>query len=305
MKKKILLLISMLAVSFVLAGCGDEEELFDYDAQEAANYCVTESGKYISISADEQTYEYFLNEDASITGITDGGISAIKAFNSMINDFGQFVGYGDAYEIEEYDDSIIVAIEAECEDADVIIKMTLIDNSYEYDYLLDAYMKSYDADESTAASALRELGVYPFKLSECEVSEDQTTGELLKDAGVNTIIGMATVFLVLIFIAFVISLLKYAPGIVSFFNIKERRARRKTADNSDEEMEDTDESDEETVTNNIVSVTDAETGESMMDNSELVAVIAAAVSTYSADSQPVYVNYPSNDKLIVRPRRRR
>ena len=36
-----------------------------------------------------------------------------------------------------------------------------------------------------------------------------TTGEIMKNAGLNTLLGMGIVFVVLIFIAFIISLFKY------------------------------------------------------------------------------------------------
>ena len=41
------------------------------------------------------------------------------------------------------------------------------------------------------------------------VSADYSTGEILQKAGLNTILGMGTVFVVLIFLSFVIYLLKF------------------------------------------------------------------------------------------------
>ena len=45
------------------------------------------------------------------------------------------------------------------------------------------------------------------------------------------------------------------------------------------------------------------TGESVMNDSELVAVITAAVAAASA-GQNAYTTYPSKDKLVTRPIRR-
>lgn len=307
MKKKILLLISMLAVSFAFTGCGNDTELFDYDEQEAADFCVLADAEYMGIANDELQYKYLIESGESLGLATEEDIAILEVFHDMIENYGEFVSFGDTYEIEEYDDSIIVAIDATCEDADVVIKSTVVDNSAQYEYLKKYYADSNGISEDEAASALKSGGIYPYTISECEVSEDVTTGDLLKDAGVNTLIGMVTVFAVLIFIAFIISLLKYAPMLVKSFSKEAREAKKAAKTEASDTPEDTKtvSEEEETVTNKIVSITDAGTGENVMDNSELVAVIAAAVNAYSADGQPAYVNYPSNDKLIVRSRRRR
>lgn len=310
MKKKILLLISMLAVSFAFTGCGNDTELFDYDEQEVADFCVYIDAEYMSIASDELQYNYLIESGVSLGIATEEEIAVLEVLHDMADNYGEFLNFGETYEIEEYDDSIIVSIDAVCEDADVVIKSTVVDNSAQYEYLTKYYADSYGISEDEAASILKENGIYPYTISECEVSEDSSTGELLKSAGVNTLIGMVTVFVVLIFIAFIISLLKYAPMLVESFSKEAREAKKAARSEASDTPEDTETktetvSEEETVTNNIVSITDAGTGESVMDNGELVAVIAAAVNAYSADGQPAYVNYPSNDKLIVRSRRRR
>ena len=53
----------------------------------------------------------------------------------------------------------------------------------------------------------------------------------------------------------------------------------------------------------IVDIVKTETGESVMNDSELVAVITAAVAAASA-GQNAYTTYPSKDKLVTRPIRR-
>lgn len=58
--------------------------------------------------------------------------------------------------------------------------------------------------------------------------ESYSIGEILKKAGLNTVLGMGTVFAVLIFISFLISLLKYVP---MFF---ERKEKPRTENISDE-----------------------------------------------------------------------
>ncbi len=45
-----------------------------------------------------------------------------------------------------------------------------------------------------------------------DVSAHYSTGEILEKAGLNTVLGMGTVFVVLIFISFIISSVKYIPA---------------------------------------------------------------------------------------------
>ena len=310
MKKKILLLISMLAVSFAFTGCGTEDELFEYDAQEAAEFCVTADTEFISIAENELQYNYLVDVGTSVSGITEEYVDAVEVFHTSKENYGAFVSFGNTYEIEEFDDSIVVSIDAEYENADVVIKTTVVDNSAQYEYALNLYMESYGYTEDEAAELLASSGIYPYAVSECEISEDLSMGALLKSAGTNTIIGMVTVFIVLIFIAFIISLLKYAPKLVDSVTKAREEKKANKADAEEpvtERMAPESKPAGDTVTREIVSITDAGTGENVMDNGELVAVISAAVDAYMTETpvQPAYVNYPSNDKLIVRSLRRR
>ncbi len=128
----------------------------------------------------------------------------------------------------------------------------------------------------------------------------------MKAAGTNTLIGMCTVFVILIFISFIISLLKYVPMLFD----KETRTARKASKEAEKTAEKTDDvvSEQESPqeTEKIVDIVNTETGESVMDDSQLVAVITAAVAAYSSagGTQTVFVNYPSNDKLIAHKIRR-
>lgn len=84
-----------------------------------------------------------------------------------------------------------------------------------------------------------------------------TTGEKMEKAALNTLIGMGTVFVVLIFISFIISLLKYV---------------NKIGQKSNKEVE-TKEAEAQGVDNAIAQIVSSE-----MDDLELVAVITAAIA---------------------------
>lgn len=56
-------------------------------------------------------------------------------------------------------------------------------------------------------------GVYQYLPEEMVVSAVYSKAELMKQAGMNTLLGMGTVFVVLIFISFIISLFKFLPAL--------------------------------------------------------------------------------------------
>ena len=99
-------------------------------------------------------------------------------------------------------------------------------------------------------------------------------------AGMNTLMGMGIVFIVLIVISLVISLLKYIPDIID----KLTKSRKETSKES------------QTI-ENVVSINESKE-ESLMDDSELVAVITAAIM--AAESETI-----QKGGLVVRSIRRR
>ena len=96
----------------------------------------------------------------------------------------------------------------------------------------------------------------------------------------NTLLGMGTVFVVLIFISLIISLFRYVPG------IEERlKGRKKTED--------------EGISNEVPQIIrDVESDEGLMADEELVALITAAIMAYRGGDSA------SRDRLVVRSIRR-
>lgn len=115
----------------------------------------------------------------------------------------------------------------------------------------------------------------PYSLTQIVVSTQYSMGELMKMAGMNTLMGMGVVFLVLIFISFVISLFKYLPG---------NRAKKPA------------EKEEKPKAPAAAPVAVPAASENLMDNQELVAVITAAVIAAHGSA----ANIVSSDKLVVR-----
>ena len=113
-----------------------------------------------------------------------------------------------------------------------------------------------------------------YNLEGAAINALYTTGEKMEKAVMNTVIGMVTVFIVLIFISFIISLLKYVNKIGAKKEPEEKAS--------------------EGVDNAISQIVTAEENET--DDLELVAVITAAIAASEGTS---------SDGLVVRSIKRR
>lgn len=102
-----------------------------------------------------------------------------------------------------------------------------------------------------------------FDMSACTLNVDETFGDLMGRAGLNTLIGMMTVFTVLILISLIISLFKFIPNIQNAFKKKENVPAQVTSEAKE---------------------VAAPVEEELADDTELVAVIAAAIAAYEGTS---------------------
>ena len=113
-----------------------------------------------------------------------------------------------------------------------------------------------------------------FSLENGAINPSYTTGQKMSKAVMNTIIGMGTVFIVLIFISFIIGLFKY----ISVFENKKKAKNDASAD-------------AQGVNNAIAQIVSNEEQDEEMDDLELVAVITAAIAASENTS---------TDGLVVR-----
>ena len=306
-KKKLLLIVSMLAVTFALAGCtsSDKKVEFKYDKKTLVQTVKDQAQQYMSMASVDEIYNYAVDEDASLDS-DESVVDAIKVFATLNEDYGDFVKFTSDYNVEEVDDKVAVSVYAQCTEKEAIVKATFVDNSVVYNFQKYNIMNQNQCSEEQADELLTSNGIYPYKISEFEVAANQTMADKMKDAGANTLIGMGIVFIALIFISFIISLLKFVPALLD----KETREKKKAekAKKLAEANANASEADDKTEADNapagIVDIVNTATGESVMDDSELVAVISAAVMAAQGGKTRVRVNYPSNDKLVVRPRKR-
>lgn len=101
-----------------------------------------------------------------------------------------------------------------------------------------------------------------FTMSACTFNVNETFGELMARAGLNTLLGMGTVFAVLILISLIISCFRFIPMIQEKFSKKAKAP----------------------VSAAPVQVQETVQEEEIADDTELVAVIAAAIAAYEGTS---------------------
>ena len=254
MKKRISLLICMLLMILSFTGCASEKAPLEYD--EASIEEVTEFLISYCMSTDEATVEEWksmnemelemqlINSDLPLTA--ESFIGALESWQAGIEECGAYIQHGE-YTYEASEDELEVTVPVLYENREATIVFLFDDNLY---------------------------------LESMTVNGEYALSEILQKAGLNTILGMGTVFSVLIFIAFIISLFKYISVIENA--LKNKKAKPAAKDKAEE----------------TTAVADAApvAAEESCDDLELVAVIAAAIAAAEGTS---------TDSFVVRSIRRR
>lgn len=185
MKKKISLLgLVLVLVLGLFTGCGrsDTTEYDQAELEQYADYII----QSFSMMSEENAASFqnvsdleldltLLNIGLPIT--SDNFLSMIDAWNSGVDECGAFVSRGD-YTMKTTNDGVRLTTEASFADRDASIEFAF--------------------DEKSNMESLT-------------VSASYTIGEILQKAGLNTVLGMGTTFVVLIFLSFIIWLLKFIP----------------------------------------------------------------------------------------------
>ena len=236
MKKKISLLGLILILVLSFTGCGKSESS-EYDQVTLDQYAefavqnfeamTTEQLDSFSNMRDLQLDSQLMTAGHPVDG--EDFLTMISSWEAAEEECGAYVEHGD-WTMEVKNDGVSLTSEAKYEnrDADIVF--------------------SFD-----------EKG----NMESMDVSAHYSTGEILEKAGLNTVLGMGTVFVVLIFISFIIYLLGYIP------KLQEKLA------NKDKKV---DEKKEAPVQAAPAPVAAAE------DDAELVAVIAAAIAAAEGTS---------------------
>lgn len=260
MKKK-LLVAALFAVMLCLSACSKEvvfPEKFDAEVYGNAAIEVTKGVLQMDTEAltifSKDAGDYISKDDLGFD--VDVYASACSGTLTAREEAGEPIGILDdiTYEVSGIEQDIVT----------VTIPVQFTDYVVDYEYTFNPNEKAeYNPYVTT------------YDLTQIVVSTRHTMGELMQEAGLNTLTGMGVVFIVLIFISFVISLFKYLPGSGA------KKQAKKEAEKSGA---------------STTASVQQPAAENLMNAQELVAVITAAVmAAGGSDSAMV-----SSDKLVVR-----
>ena len=245
----------MLLMILSFTGCASEKAPLEYD--EASIEEVTEFLISYCMSTDEATVEEWksMNEmelelqliNAGLPLTAESFIGAMDSWQAGIEECGAYIQHGE-YTYEASVDELEVTVPVLYENREATLSFVFDENLY---------------------------------LDSMTVNGEYSLGEILQKAGLNTILGMGTVFAVLIFIAFIISLFKYISVIENALKNKKSKPAVKS------------ETEEASVSAPAAA---SAVVEDVTDDLELVAVIAAAIAAAEGTS---------TDSFVVRSIRRR
>lgn len=261
MKKKISLLLCLLAATLCFTGCASTDTEVEYD--EAAVEQTTEFLIEYCNGADEDTIEQWksMPEFSMELQLTQAGLpftpesfqGALDSWTAGVEECGDYIEHGD-YTYEASADELKVTTDAKFEDRDATISFVFDENLY---------------------------------LDSMTVDAKFSIGEILKKAGLNTVLGMGTVFAVLIFISLIISLFKFIPAIENAFKKKPKEEKPAEAPKETDPVKE------------IV------IEEPVADDMELIAVISAAIAAAREESAAGQDGNVSLEGFVVRSIRRR
>lgn len=278
--KKFLVMLCTLTCIFGLTACDSEEELRASDIanmEKAELISANMVMPYLCTFSDDEMAEYYLDEynkdelkyvaesmfytflttygaelqDEGITYVYVDGtafMSGITSFNSAFETIGELEEVGEVSS-ELKKEGIVVTVE---------VVGTESNATAEFIYSNDIFL-------TLEAAAL---------------NPSATMGDLMTKAALNTLMGMGTVFAVLILISMLIS----AMGIIP--KLQEKAKQKKTVEASKDAKA-------ESVDNTIAQIIEKE---ELSDDLELVAVISAAIAAYEGSA--------STDGFVVRSVRR-
>ena len=244
MKKKISLVVAVLVLVLGLAGCGNAKTV-SYDKDTLSQSCdavfdIIESG---SITSDQITdmsdwnQGYLMAQFESQTGVqmeADSLATALEGWKASLEECGDYESHKD-YEFEATSTGVTVTAPA-----------TFSDRSADLEFVFDENMT----------------------LESFTVNAHYGMSEILEKAGLNTLLGMGTVFVMLIFMSFIISLIKYVPALLNGTSKKKKEEAPKAAP---------------------APAPAAAVEEEEVDDTELIAVIAAAIAAAEGTSTDGFV----------------
>ncbi|MCM1187855.1 MAG: OadG family protein [bacterium] len=261
----------MITCIFGLTACGEGKTLTDYEQQKVTMAEQMASQAIVPLFADylcddvwiRSTYggtglDEFTAEEVSYLceqtfGIQADGytlLSGVESFRSALETIGGITGTG--------------SVSAKISDKQIIVEVEVI-----------------GADKRADAEIIFSNDMF-LLLESASLNPRASMGELMGKAALNTLIGMGTVFAVLILISLIISCFSFIPKLQKALSGKKAE---------------TDEAEKAGIDNAVAQIAAQEEEPEESDDLELAAVIAAAVAAYEGTA--------STDGFVVRSIRRR
>ncbi|MCM1056723.1 MAG: OadG family protein [Firmicutes bacterium] len=259
MKKKLLAYVCMIACVFGLTACGEGEGMTAYEqsrvdsAGDASAAVVSLFNDYLCNDVPFAVAEMETNEEIEYLceqyfGIMVEGnavVTGVQSFESGLNTIGSITGTGEA-EVKLDGKQIIVELPVTGEKQDAVAEIVFSNDLF-------------------------------MRLESVALNPTASMGQLMAKAAMNTLIGMCTVFAVLILISLIISCFRF---INKAQDAAAKRALAKIGDSG------------ENADNVAAQETVQESSADETDDTELVAVIAAAIAASRGEA--------SADGFVVR-----
>ena len=185
MKKKLSIIVLAVVLIFGIVGCSNSSDSTEVNDAELTGYVQTLIGSFSQMSetdfiAFQEMSDLELNLTLLNSGLpieADNFLSMIDAWEAGIEECGSINEAGE-FQVEKSGKEILISTNLECTQRDAQIIITF--------------------DEK-------------LNMDSMTINAHYSMGEILQKAVMNTVLGMGTVFVVLIFISFIISLFKYIP----------------------------------------------------------------------------------------------
>lgn len=258
--KKFLVLTCMIACIFGLTACGDkvyteyEQTKLDLAVQFAEEKLVPAIQYALSDPSVSMLYEYTPEEVEytveRVYGISMDGNAFMSALNSFSDTYKIIGGYG-----------TITGSSAEIDGDQIIVNLYI------------------EGPNQNAQAEVVFSNDFFLKIKSASLNQVNSMGDLMAKAGLNTLLGMGTVFAVLILISLIISCFGIIP------KIQAAKSRKKAKDKVSAD------------TGNKIATSPVQESDDVSDDLELVAVIAAAIAASEGAA--------STDGFVVRSIRRR
>ncbi len=254
--KKIVSVLCLLTCFFCLSACGGSTRK-TLDPEVATTLEQTTSSlvtQFLAAIDEEQAneikdqgaeyLEYVITNYFGVKANGNGMVNALNSWNSAREDLGDFVSITGMN--AAYDDS----------DRNIIVTLDVVGTK-----------------RTAQVEAIYKDDLYKT-LNSLTTNINWTFGEKMEKAGLNTLLGMGTVFVILILISLIISLFNLIPKIQSGFGKNKDEVKAAAVDNTIAQIVEKEES---------------------ADDNELIAVITAAIAAASAGSAG-----GSSDDFVVR-----